>query len=207
MAHSTLPFLVIQDFKENPRKCTAEPLRGLDGFEFVRLGRPKPREKPIEVPGGICLDVDAPVLSDRDRGLLDGEVARGEALGGGARILILDATWARLSVLRSRIVVREGTCVVRRSLPPELVTAYPRRSKLYRDPSAGLATVEAIFAAACLLGDVRPEILAAYRWGDDFVDRNRAHLTGIPSGWGRPVESPRVSGGVGTAPARTASDV
>jgi pre-rRNA-processing protein TSR3 len=55
---------------------------------------------------------------------------------------------------------------------PRLVSAYPRRSKIAQDPSEGLASVEALYAAICLLEGPRPELLANYRWRDEFLAAN-----------------------------------
>lgn len=159
-----IEFLIIQDFKENRRKCTAVPLADLPGFEFSRTARPQPGERPIQVPGGIWLDVDAPVLSRRDSG----------RLGAGDRVIVLDASWARVSPLAGRLVAGPGATLERRSLPSDLATAYPRRSKIGRDPERGLATVEAVFAVTVVLGAPRPEVLDAYRWAGAFLDRNRS---------------------------------
>jgi len=55
---------------------------------------------------------------------------------------------------------------------PALRTAYPRSSKTFRDPDAGLASVEALYAASVLLGEPHPEWLADYRWRDEFLRLN-----------------------------------
>jgi len=51
-------------------------------------------------------------------------------------------------------------------------TAYPRVSKVYADPSAGLATIEALFAAHAQLGIITDTLLDHYRWKEEFLDRN-----------------------------------
>jgi pre-rRNA-processing protein TSR3 len=53
-----------------------------------------------------------------------------------------------------------------------LVTAYPRKSKLFEDPERGLASVEALYAALALLGEQRQELLANYRWARTFLALN-----------------------------------
>jgi pre-rRNA-processing protein TSR3 len=63
----------------------------------------------------------------------------------------------------------------RRRLPP-LATAYPRKSRVFEDPERGLASIEALYAALALLGDVRPELLGSYRWAREFLRLN----PGIP---------------------------
>lgn len=55
-------------------------------------------------------------------------------------------------------------------------TAYPRRSKTHADPENGLATVEALFAAGCILGLRDDSFLRFYPWRDEFLKLNRARL-------------------------------
>jgi pre-rRNA-processing protein TSR3 len=157
-----ISFLAVQDYRENRRKCTLEPLRGLAGIEIVRLPRTAPREAPYELPGGILLEVGAPALRPEDAALL----------GGGGRIVLLDATWVRVKALKRRLKVREGDSLEPRSMPLGIQTAYPRRSKLHEDPEEGLASVEALFAASAILGAPREDFFAHYRWSQDFLALN-----------------------------------
>jgi pre-rRNA-processing protein TSR3 len=55
-------------------------------------------------------------------------------------------------------------------------TAYPRTSKVFRDPDGGLATIEAIFAAYVALGRDAERLLDEYRWADDFRRLNAVRL-------------------------------
>ncbi|MCU0722941.1 MAG: hypothetical protein MUC63_04900, partial [Planctomycetes bacterium] len=56
---------------------------------------------------------------------------------------------------------------------PEFRTAYPRSSKVYRDPPGGLASAEALFAASLIL--MRPDetFLDGFRWKREFLEENR----------------------------------
>jgi pre-rRNA-processing protein TSR3 len=183
-------FIIVQDFKENRRKCTARPLEGVAGIECLRLRRPRPGEPPAAIPGGIWLDVGAPPLAAEDRALLE----------GGGRVIVLDASWARVDPLSHRLRVAEGARAERRSLPGRLVTAYPRRSKLREDPPAGLATVEAVFAVTVVLGEPRPELLEGYRWAPEFLRLNAEALRDL--GWDalRDVPRPGTPPGADSAP-------
>lgn len=154
-------FLVIQDYKENRAKCTVAPLEGLSGVEIVRLGAPARSKGKLELPPGVLLEVGAPPLVPSDAALVE----------GGA-VVLLDATWARVAKVLRRCAVRPGAALERRSIPRGFVTAYPRASKLYADPPQGLATVEALFAAAAVLGAPRPEFLSGYLWADEFLRRS-----------------------------------
>lgn len=154
-------FLVLQDYKENRAKCTAVPLEGMRGVEIVQLPHPVRSSEPFELPPGVLLEVGAPALSPGDAALL-----------GDGRIVVIDATWARVKkVLRRCSPPRSGR-LERRSIPPGFSTAYPRSSKLYEDPPEGLATAEALFAASVVLGEPRPEFLQGYRWAEEFLRRS-----------------------------------
>ena len=60
-----------------------------------------------------------------------------------------------------------------RSIPCGWRTAYPRHSKIHADPDTGLATVEALFAAGCVLGHRDDSLLRFYPWRDVFLALNR----------------------------------
>ena len=56
-------------------------------------------------------------------------------------------------------------------------TAYPRRTKLFDDPSAGLATIEAIFAAYTQMGRNVAGLLDDYHWQREFLELNAKQIT------------------------------
>lgn len=120
----------------------------MEGVRFVSY-RP---ELELEGEGRILLEPDAPVLEV-------GEAPRG--------ILLLDSSWRRLPKLRARV----RGAVVPRSLPP-LLTAYPRKSRTFPDPAAGLASIEALYAACCLVGRRDPELLEGYLFANGFLEAN-----------------------------------
>lgn len=161
-----MQILVIQDHKENRRKCSLTPLEGRAGVSFVRLESPALAPAKFEVGSGILLSMEGPVLSPADARLVS---------GGGA-LIVLDSTWARLPKLAKRLTLAPGAQLVRRSLPVEIVTAYPRVSKVHEDPPGGLASIEALYAATALLGEPNPELLQGYRWAEEFLRRNSTHL-------------------------------
>ncbi len=143
-----LDVLILRDKREAAKKCSLVPLIGTPGIRFVRFKA----QQPLDVGTRILLDPNGEEITERDRGL---------------GLLILDCAWKHLPQLRG--VVR-GDVRVRR-LPP-IVTAYPRRSKVFDDPSAGLASVEALYAAVALLDRPRRELLAHYHWAEEFLRRN-----------------------------------
>lgn len=154
--------LIVQDPKENPRKCSLTPLEGRPGVTFVRPRSAAWDPGKIRLGSGVLLALDAPLL----------EPADGELLRGAGALILPDATWARLPKLLRRIEALEGEHFERRRLPQHLQTAYPRVSKVHTDPAGGLASVEALFAATVLLGAPRPDLLEGYRWAEEFLRRN-----------------------------------
>ena len=140
--------LIVHDPREPKGKCSVTPLRGMEGVRFVPLRG----DKRVDAGRRIWLHPDGDELGPADRGL---------------GLLLIDCTWRRLSSLSNRV---DGELLRRRL--PRLVTAYPRRSKLTPDPEHGLASVEALYAATALLGMPRPELLAHYRWAEEFLAAN-----------------------------------
>jgi ribosome biogenesis protein Tsr3 len=149
MTH-VIDVLIVRDSRESTKKCSLTPLRDAAGLRFVTYHP----ERRVDAGRRIWLVPDGDLLSPADR---------------GPGILLVDCAWRRVEQLRATI---DGELIPRR-LPP-LASAYPRTSKLFVDPRCGLASVEALYAALCVLGDRRPELLASYRWRDEFLARNPA---------------------------------
>lgn len=140
--------LIVRDSRESIAKCSLTPLRELEGYTFLAYKH----DRRVEAGGRILLHHEAPALSLADR---------------GADLLLLDSSWRRLPKLE-RVIDGEP---IRRSLP-RLATAYPREGRYVANPDAGLASVEALYAALAVMGDVRPELLAAYHWRREFLEAN-----------------------------------
>lgn len=169
----TLPFIVaVRHPKEKRAKCSLLPLEDRSGTLFRRS---KP-EFSMDGTGFLLLAADAPELKAEDAFIRDEELERftGEAEqflvsndeGRNLRpILLLDSTWRLLPAMRERIYGKP----LERSLPSFLKTAYPRVSKMTEDPSCGLATIEALYAALRIMGMDCPELLDGYRWKDEFL--------------------------------------
>jgi len=144
----TLDILIVRDPKEPSKKCSLTPLRGLPGLRFVSLRG----GKRVDAGRRIWLHPEGEELSAADRGL---------------GLLLVDCAWRKLPAISKAI---DGELLPRRL--PKLVTAYPRRSKVAVDPSQGLASVEALYAAIAFLEGPRPELLANYRWAEQFLAAN-----------------------------------
>lgn len=145
-----LDVLILRDPRESVKKCSLTPLHGMAGVQFVTYRG----DRRIDATGRVLLHVDGPELTRADRG-------RG--------LLLIDCAWRKVDALRATI---DGEPVLRR-LPP-LVTAYPRKSRTFADPDAGLASIEALYAAVALLDAPHDELLAHYRWKDEFLRLNPA---------------------------------
>ena len=83
----------------------------------------------------------------------------------GKPLVLLDCTWRLLPQLEACL---EGT-PVRRSMPVDVCTAYPRVSKNFNDPNGGLASVEALYLAKRILGENDLSLLHEYIWKDQFL--------------------------------------
>lgn len=148
-----VPTTVIRHPKERIAKCSLRFLHDRPGMTFVRA-RPG---FTFDATGFVLLAIDGPALSLADR---------------AHPLLLLDSTWRWLPALRAVVV---GAPFVR-SIPPGIRTAYPRISKLFDDPLAGLASVEALYVAQRLLGNDDPSLLDHYHWKDEFLASVRATL-------------------------------
>ena len=137
---------VIRHHKERISKCSLRFLHDRPEMTFLRA---KPGFR-FDATGFLLLRVGAPPLCPAD---------------AGAPLLLLDSTWRWLPQLEACIT---GTPILR-AIPGDVVTAYPRSSKLFDDPVQGLASIEALYLARRILGDDDPTLLAGYHWKDQFL--------------------------------------
>lgn len=143
-----LPTIIVVHPKERTSKCTVAPLRGQDDFVFWKF----PKRGSQTLDNYVRLGIGGPLITPED------------AKGG---LLVLDGTWKWAAKME-----QDFSDLPVRSLP-QWKTAYPRTSKLYEDPDAGLATIEAIFAAYTHLGKETDGLLANYYWEKEFLELNR----------------------------------
>jgi pre-rRNA-processing protein TSR3 len=144
------PTVILVHPKERRAKCTVARLRGDPRFAFFKSPR-----RPVDLSGYVRLGLDGPPLGPAD---------------AASGLLVLDGTWRWVEGM-TRFVAE----VPVRSLPP-LRTAYPRVSKTFDDPTEGLATIEAVYAALVLLGRDVSGLLDGYPWATEFLAVNRPVL-------------------------------
>lgn len=141
------PTILLIHPKENRAKCSLEPLRGRPDLRFVNFTK----HAALELTGYVRLSVEGPPLSEAD---------------AAAGILLIDGSWRHAARMHERFA----------AVPPRSLagfrTAYPRTSKLFTDPPAGLASVEALYIAYRILGRPTAGLLDDYRWRDEFLRQN-----------------------------------
>jgi pre-rRNA-processing protein TSR3 len=140
--------LILRDPRESIQKCSLTPLRGLPGIRFVDYHG----QRRLEAHGRVLLDPRGEELTPED---------------AGCGLLLIDCAWRRVDALLRTV---DGELHPRRL--PDLNTAYPRKSRVYVDPERGLASVEALYVAALILGRPRPDLLQHYRWREPFLRAN-----------------------------------
>jgi pre-rRNA-processing protein TSR3 len=149
--------LILRDPHESVRKCSLTPLRGVEGIRFVDYRH----DRRVWAGERTLLHPLGEELTPKDC----------------ARLLVIDCAWRRVDKLLATV---DGELSAR-ALPP-LQTAYPRRSKSFADPSQGLASVEALYAALLLLGRDSPELLADYPFAEQFLRANPRLTTWLTRG-------------------------
>lgn len=147
-----MKFEVIMDVRENPRKCTVEPLRGRANLTIL-----KPKN-PVTLLSPILLHIDGCDISEFS-GRKDIQ-----------SIAVLDSIWKRVDAVLAKVNKPLPQAI---TLPNSFLTAYPRKNKLGNDPSQGLATIEAMFIAAAFCGDWDETLLDKYHFRDSFLLLNQ----------------------------------
>jgi len=143
--------LLIRLRKESLKKCSLTPLRARHDLPIqwfhCNLG------DPIEVGCATLLHPDGELLSPAD---------------AHRPLLLVDSSWRDLPLMLSTV----SGDFVKRCLPHDLQTAYPRKSKLFEDPVTGLASIEALHAALTLLGKRDDSLLEGYYWASAWLQAN-----------------------------------
>lgn len=144
-----IPVTVIRHYKEKIRKCSLRHLHARSDVTFLKY---RPEKFSFDATGYILLTVDAEELSISDA-------------TANTKILLLDSIWRYLPAMNRALFGNP----IRRRLPGNIKTAYPRTSKISEDPDNGLASVEALYLAKKILGDDDLTILENYEWKEIFL--------------------------------------
>lgn len=148
---NSLPTVVLRHRKENLKKCSLTGLESRPDIDFFRY----PTDSLPDLSGYVQLAMEAPPLSQNDA-----------AYG----LFLVDATWRYAEKMDAYVAAQQT--VVKRSLPGDWRTAYPRKQEDCPSPEHGLASVEALFAAYTILGWPTEGLLDHYYWKDQFIQKN-----------------------------------
>lgn len=146
-----LKTLIIRHRKENKKKCTLEPIRHRPDCIFLNY----PGCQLPNLEGYILLSFEGPPLSKKDT---------------NQGIILVDGTWNKACLMEKQLFQNQN--IKRRSLPSNLVTAYPRKQTGCSNPDQGLASIEALYVAYLILGKDATHLLDHYYWKEAFLEKN-----------------------------------
>jgi pre-rRNA-processing protein TSR3 len=145
------PTIILRHRKENLKKCSLRGLENRSDLCFFTY----PKDDLPDLSHYFLLTMDAPPLCEADKNL---------------GIFLIDGTW-RYAERMERQLPSPPT-FQKRSLPPHVQTAYPRRQEDCPEPARGLASAEALFLAYFLLGRCTQGLLDNYYWEEEFLKKN-----------------------------------
>lgn len=153
---------IILDSGETANKCTIAPLSFRSDFRLFRVkgdGPLGPLSAPLLLhPEGECLSQLRPAQPPI------------------TILASIDCIWRRLPKLLGRVQWKDDRPPALARIPDGFQTAYPRVGSPGTDPQGGLATIEAIFVAAALLGNYDLTLLSQYYFARRFVENNATRL-------------------------------
>lgn len=164
------PLVILRHRKERLSKCSIEPIRHRPDVALYpfpaqhAVGQPLAGVPDAALRGRVLLKLGAPELSPAD-------AAHG--------LLLIDGTWRYTAKMLRAVEAWPGLDLRPRRLPETWKTAYPRRQTeavACPEPAAGLASIEAVFAAFAVLGWDCAGLLEAYPWRDEFLRLNLGHV-------------------------------
>jgi ribosome biogenesis protein Tsr3 len=154
---------VIVDMGETQNKCTISPLAYRTDFRLTHV-------KSDAKEDGLFGPLQSPLILHHEGECITTLV---KSMGTVPGIACIDCVWRRLDGLLHRVA---APMPVYARIPDGFVTAYPRTSKQNTDPDTGLATIEAIFIAAALVGNWDASLLSEYYFGPKFIELNRTRF-------------------------------
>lgn len=140
--------IILRHRKENLKKCSLHGLETREDLHFLTY----PNDPIPFLENGILLTLEAPPLSEKDQ---------------GRPLFLIDGTWRYAAVMAKTLPHPKQW--IRRSLPPNIRTAYPRKQTACIDPTRGLASVEALYVAHLILGYRTKGLLDHYYWKQTFL--------------------------------------
>lgn len=155
-----IKFEILIDHSETSNKCTILPLAYRSDFKITKFPR-QTSSKPPE----LHLHSEL-LLHPAGHPINEYAAAHGPFNGS---IAAIDSIWRRLDPIMQAVAKPLPTLV---GLPSGFVTAYPRVSRHDFDPEGGLATIEALFIAAALVGHWDESLLSEYFFGQKFLELN-----------------------------------
>lgn len=152
---------IVVDSGETANKCTIAPLSYRKDFSLIPVFGEGPLG-PLTAPlllhhEGECLTKLKPFLVEV------------------SALACIDSVWRRLPKILPRLAWEKEKAVLVK-IPDGFQTAYPRVGLPHQDPSGGLATIEALFIAASLLGNWDVSLLSHYFFSQKFVALNTARF-------------------------------
>ncbi len=150
------PTTILRHRKENLKKCSLHGLESREDLHFLTY----PIDPIPFLEKTIILDLEAPPLTEEDY---------------GHKLFLIDGTWKYAAVMSKQLPHPEKW--VRRSLPPEIQTAYPRKQTECIDPERGLASVEALYIAHHIMQYKTQGLLDHYYWREHFLEINSEFLS------------------------------
>lgn len=147
------PTIILRHRRENLKKCSLRGLENRPDFQFFTY----PQDTFYDLNNTILLKVGAPVLTEAD---------------SSYSIFLIDATWRLATVMEKQIPLSVKKNMIERSLPLNILTAYPRRQTDCPDPEKGLASIEALYVAHFILKRPLEGLLDNYHWKDAFFEKN-----------------------------------
>jgi pre-rRNA-processing protein TSR3 len=152
-----MKYEVVLDYTERPSKCTVAGLTHRQDFSF-KVVRQDQLATPLR--SDVLLNTDGPSIDQT-------EFFHSKRCQG---IAVIDCNWKRVDQIMGLVPAPLPPKVC---IPEGFITAYPRRNKEGSDPSQGLATIEAIFIAAALMGTIDYSLLKEYYFGAEFLKINK----------------------------------
>ncbi len=148
------PTLIWRHNRENLKKCTLRAVESRKDLHFFSY----PRQTLPDLTNYLLLTLDGSPLTPAD---------------SGCGLLLIDGTWRYAEKMLRALKAGPN------SIPPDrcrsvkgYLTAYPRYQVDCQEPSAGLASIEALFLAYHALGREAETLLKGYYWATEFLERN-----------------------------------